>query len=232
MMEKVSFFLPTRKGSTRVPDKNTRPFAGIEGGILAVKLEQLCQSELIAEIILSTNDEKSIEIAAEFDDERLKVIERPESLCLDTTPLAELIRYVPEIVSSDHILWGHATTPMVGGQDYDQMISAYFEGIQAGFDSLVTVKKLQNFLIDPSTSSIINSAKHGDGRWPRTQDLKLLLEVNHVGFISSVANYKIYDDRIGRKVQFFEQDSILSLDIDWEDDFKIAESVYQRMYRG
>ena len=31
---KVAFFLPTRKGSERVKNKNTKPFAGIEGSLV------------------------------------------------------------------------------------------------------------------------------------------------------------------------------------------------------
>ena len=34
MGNKIAFFLPTRKGSERVRNKNTRPFAGIEGGLI------------------------------------------------------------------------------------------------------------------------------------------------------------------------------------------------------
>ena len=37
----VVVFLPCRAGSTRVPEKNTRPFAGHGGGLLGVKLDQL-----------------------------------------------------------------------------------------------------------------------------------------------------------------------------------------------
>lgn len=41
MSEKIAFFLPTRKGSERVKSKNTRPFAGIEGGLVENKIKQL-----------------------------------------------------------------------------------------------------------------------------------------------------------------------------------------------
>ena len=33
-MDKIAFFLPTRKGSEREKYKNTRPFEGIEGGLI------------------------------------------------------------------------------------------------------------------------------------------------------------------------------------------------------
>jgi len=63
MKKDICFFLPTRKGSQRVKSKNTRPFAGIEGGILELKLRQLIKSERLSGIVLSTNDELSMEIA-------------------------------------------------------------------------------------------------------------------------------------------------------------------------
>ena len=33
----ITAFLPCRKGSQRIPDKNVKPFAGIEGGLLKIK---------------------------------------------------------------------------------------------------------------------------------------------------------------------------------------------------
>ena len=44
-------FLPCRKGSQRVPNKNTRPFAGVDGGLLRIKLEELLKAKLIDKII-------------------------------------------------------------------------------------------------------------------------------------------------------------------------------------
>ena len=49
MTTKVAFFLPTRKGSERVKNKNTRTFAGIEGGLMANKIRQLLDTRLIDE---------------------------------------------------------------------------------------------------------------------------------------------------------------------------------------
>ena len=47
MSEKIAFFLPTRKGSERVKNKNTRPFAGSEGGLVENKIKHLQQSILM-----------------------------------------------------------------------------------------------------------------------------------------------------------------------------------------
>ena len=47
---KVAFFLPARSGSERVANKNTRPFAGIPGGLMQNKMQQLVRSGNIDEI--------------------------------------------------------------------------------------------------------------------------------------------------------------------------------------
>ena len=88
-MSTVSFFLPVRAGSERVLNKNTKPFADIEGGLLANKLRQLSQSRNIDEIILSTNDPDCIAVGERFAsaDKRIRVILRPDELCSSQTNL-------------------------------------------------------------------------------------------------------------------------------------------------
>lgn len=87
-MDKVAFFLPTRKGSEHVKNKNTYPFAGIDGGLVENKIRQLLESRLIDEIILSTNDEKCMAVAEKYmSDRRLRIIPRPDELCLTSTSL-------------------------------------------------------------------------------------------------------------------------------------------------
>ncbi|PHN01500.1 acylneuraminate cytidylyltransferase family protein [Flavilitoribacter nigricans] len=233
--ESIGFFLPVRKGSKRVANKNTRPFAGIKGGIVRLKLEQLVSCESLDEIILSTNDEVTMTIAKDVDPtgQKIKIYERPENLCQDSTDLVDLIKYVPSIVESRHILWGHATTPFVDSQEYEKAISTYLTQTQNGFDSLISVTPLQNFLIDPIKREMINF-HDGNGlpsRWPRTQDLSMIYEVNHAIFITSRENYQKNADRIGSTPFFYEQNKVVSFDIDWEEDFLIAESLYEKIYR-
>lgn len=231
MKKDICFFLPTRKGSQRVKSKNTRPFSGIEGGILELKLKQLMGSKLLSNIILSTNDELSMEIAARLDpgQERIKVIVRPDHLCLDTTALTDLIAYVPEIVSEGHIIWGHTTTPFVAAEDYDKGIDLYFSKLEEGHDSLISVMPLQNFLLD-SEARVFNYDA-GKNRWPRTQDLPVLYEVNHAMFITSRDMYIKEKNRVGSKPFLYEQDKIKSFDIDWVDDFLIAEAIYDKLFK-
>ncbi|MFM2359368.1 MAG: hypothetical protein RLY16_1361 [Bacteroidota bacterium] len=231
MRDTVSFFLPTRKGSKRVINKNTQPFAGFEGGIFELKIKQLKQSKLLTEIVISTNDEECIAIAQKLtgDDDRFKIIERPEDLCLDTTPLQDLIVYAGAVCTGNHILWGHATTPLVEGADYDLAIEAYLKVLPEGFDSLVSVLPIKNFLIDAEKKTFL-SAGAEQGKWPRTQDLKLIYEVNHAVFLTARITYTQHKNRIGQNLYYYEMSKIKSVDIDWEEDFLIAEAVYIKVH--
>ena len=230
--ESIGFFLPIRLGSQRVKHKNTRPFAGIAGGITELKLRQLKSCDALDVIVVSTDSPEVLDIARRIDPEGVRFVldERPKHLCLDTTSLTDLIRYVPSVVPTDHILWGHTTTPFADATAYRTVVDAYFEGLAQGHDSLVTVLPLQNFLLDAQTKALVNYAGDVAEKWPRTQDLPLLYEVNHVAFAAPKALYLQRDDRIGSNPFLLEQNKIVSFDIDWQDDFTIAQAIYQQLY--
>ena len=227
MSEKIAFFLPTRKGSERVKSKNTRPFAGIEGGLVENKIKQLLATKHIDEILFSSNDEMCIAIAEKYaSDSRLRIIPRPNELCLSTTNLQDLICYVPTITNADHILWGHGTTPLVEAKVYDTAIEQYLSKITKGYDSLVSVKELKNFLLNQEGKLVNNTT---DIPWPRTQDLEPLYEINHAIFLAKRSVYTEQKNRIGQKPLLYIMDEIHSKDIDWEEDFKIAEIMYKTL---
>ena len=224
---KIAFYLPTRKGSERVKNKNTRNFAGIEGGLVENKLNQLLATKFIDEIIFSSNDDTCITVAEKYKDNRLKIIERPTELCLSSTNLQDLICYVPTITDADHILWGHVTTPLCGADQYDASIKLYLEKLDECYDSLVGVTELKNFLLNKEGKLINNTT---DIPWPRTQDLEALYLINHTMFLAGREVYIEQKNRIGQKPLLHVMDEIHSFDIDWPDDFIIAELMYIKMY--
>lgn len=223
----IAVFLPTRKGSERVKNKNTRKFSDFEGGLLELKLLQLKHLN-VEEVILSTNDEESLKVAKTLqkDFPNLKIDLRPDHLASSSTSLTDLINYVPEITGCDHIIWTHVTSPMVDATTYQESIDRYEEAIKNGHDSLMSVLPFQNFLWKKEFNDIIN--REGELRWPRTQDLAILYEINSAIFITPRNIYKEKMDRVGDNPYLFEMNKLNSLDVDWEEDFKIAEAVYDK----
>lgn len=231
MSDKIAFFLPTRKGSERVKNKNTRPFAGVEGGILQIKIEQLLSIERVEKIYISTNDEDSIRIAHSFNNLRIVVIERPKHLCLSSTVIEDFINYIPTIVDAEHIFWVHATAPFANRVILERALDCYEKNVlrNKNYDSLLSVTKIQQFLWSARERKCINHDR-SVVKWPRTQDLEPIYEINHAFYINSKENYLKFHDRIGESPYLFELDKFHSFDIDWEDDFRLAELIYKDMH--
>ena len=228
MSETVNVFLPMRAGSERIPKKNTKSFAGIDGGLCSIKLEQLLKSKLVKNVIVSTNDPEVFDISNAFNSKKIKVVLRPEELASSSTSTDDLIKYVPEIMPEGHIMWTHVTSPFIGPDIYDQIIKTYFENIDH-CDSIMTVTKLQKFIWN--TSEPINYDRSVE-KWPRTQTIEPLWEVNSGAFIASKEIYKKCMDRIGLTPYLFQLSEDISFDIDWLPDFRMAEALYKSVRLG
>ena len=224
----VNVFLPMRAGSERVPKKNTKPFAGIDGGLCSIKLKQLLGSTRVGNIFVSTNDPDVIDISNGFNSNRIKIVQRPDELASSFASTDDLIKYVPEIMPEGHILWTHVTSPFLGPDIYDKVVEKYFENV-GYYDSLMTVTKLQKFIW--GDKGPINY-DHSIEKWPRTQTIEPLWEVNSGAFIATKDIYRERMDRIGSRPYLFELSEEISFDIDWLPDFTMAETIYQTRFFG
>ncbi|WP_339113248.1 hypothetical protein [Thioclava sp. GXIMD2076] len=234
-MKNVSVFFPLRAGSTRAVGKNTRPFRPDGRSLFQHKMEQLVQlADTVAEVIVSTNDKVIAQQFEEFSDvKNLRLVERPEALCLSTTKVQDLIDYVPTVVEGEHIFWLHATSPFVDERDYKEALDIYSSRVinAAENDSIMSVNKLQQFIWDDATKRVINCDREVNP-WPNTQDLAPLYEINHAFYISSRDNYLKLRDRIGQNPVLYEMTGIKKTDIDWEDDFEVAQNLLDTYERS
>lgn len=226
----ISLFLPVRAGSERVINKNTRSFGGIKNGIFELKLSQLENLDFVDEVIISSNDSRCLEIAETYKNriENLVIDERPDHLGSSSTTLEDLILHVANLSSCENILWTHATNPLFTTKNYKNAIDVYQLQKKNGFDSLVSGYIIKEFLLDTETNKIINNTTNL--KWPRTQDLMDLFAINNAVFIANRERY-LLGERLGIKPYYLENDKISSLDIDYEDDFLIAEAVYEKLKR-
>lgn len=224
----LAIFIPVRKGSERVLEKNTRKFSDYKNGLLERKLDQLKDFKIVDEIILSTNDESSLEIASTFKAElsNLRIDHRPDHLGRTDTNLIDLIQYVPNISNCDHFLWTHVTSPFCTKENYEQAIIKYRE--QSEFDSLMTGSLFQEFLWNNDKKSILNNSSNQF--WPRSQDLEKNFLIDNAIFIAPRESYE-KGNRVGLNPYLMELDKITSWDIDTETDFKLAELIYEGFFK-
>ena len=225
-MKKNIVFLPCRKGSQRVPNKNTRPFAGIEGGLLRIKLEQLLACKKIDAIYLSSDDDVVLNIGREMNDERIIIDRRPDHLCQSSTSTDDVIRYVPDLIKEDAtIIWTHVTSPFLKAETYDDMLNTYYAHL-SGYDSLMSVNELRTFIWNKDGA--INYDRKIE-KWPRTQTLEPWYEINSGVFIADRSIYTQLLDRVGNQVFPYVTSKLESFDIDWPEDFEMAELLYKNV---
>lgn len=227
MSKKVNVFLPMRAGSDRVLRKNTRAFSGVNGGLCRIKIKELLKCKNLDRIIVSTDDPTVVKICNEFCSAKIQIVPRPHALASSIASTDDLIKYVPEIMPKGHILWTHVTSPFITSNIYDELISEYFKRL-SNFDSLMTVTKLQKFIWNDDGPFCYDREVE---KWPRTQTISPLWEVNSGAFLASKDIYLKNHDRIGDKPYLFELDQVVSFDIDWLPDFEIAEKLYAAQQR-
>ena len=223
---KIVAFLPCRSGSVRIPDKNTRAFTGAGQSLLDVKLAQLGQARRIDEIVVSSNDPVVLEAATRFASSAPKPVRvdtRPDHLCTSETTTDAVIRYVPTIIASDHILWTHVTSPFVDSAVYDHIVEEYGRALDSGHDSLMTGTKIQTFLY--STEGPVNFDRAIE-KWPRTQTLPIWWEINSAAFLVARDLCERLGDRIGERPFIAELDHETSFDIDTMSQFRMGTKLW------
>lgn len=218
--------VPCRAGSERVPQKNTRPFAQYRGGLLELKLEQLARVEEIDQIIVSSNDDAVLAFTREFaqarGDGRFTALERPDELGRSSTPMSAFIRYVGHLQETGTMMMTHVTHPFLSSQYFSGLIGAWKEAAAAGHDSLLTVTKLQTFLWDENGPYNYDPTEE---KWPRSQDIKPLYEINHGAYLIPFEVMRAVDDRVGQRPRLHELPENAVLDIDWLDQFHLLEDM-------
>jgi CMP-N-acetylneuraminic acid synthetase len=222
MNSSITAFLPCRKGSERIPRKNIRPFGPFAHGLVEIKLGQLLACSKIDHVVLSTNDDEIIDFAATLETTRLTIHQRAEHLSSSATSTDDLVGHARDLIGAGHILWTHVTSPFLNAELYGEIISAYFDALNEGYDSLMTTTSLHSFLWNEKGPITYDRSIE---KWPRTQTIAPVHEINSAVFLAPTEVYSRHHDRIGTRPRFYPLNRLKAFDIDWEEDFVIAEQM-------
>lgn len=218
-------FIPCRSGSERVPGKNTRPFAGFKNGLLELKLRQMAAVPELESIVVSSNDPVVLDLAQHYAgelDDRIVPLERPDEYGRSSTSMDDFILYIARLREQGTIFWTHVTSPFITSAFYRDGLAQYERALEEGHDCLVSVTKMQRFFwTEAGPVNYDNTVE----KWPRSQDLTPLLEINHALYIMPFALMREVGDRVGRKPFFYDIDEHDAADIDWEPQFLTLEKL-------
>lgn len=143
MSDGITAIIPAKAMSGRLPHKNTLPYG--DSNLLINKIRQLKKVDFIKEIIVSSEDETILKMAA---DEGARAIMRPMEFSLETKPFQEFLYYIVGEASYDHVMWACCTSPLVDEKIYKKGCELYYKKLEEGYDSLITVMEYHHYLLD------------------------------------------------------------------------------------
>lgn len=216
---KITAFVPIKLNNERLPGKNTKAFTNGKPLIHYV-LHSLKQVEGLDEIYVYCSNE-SIQ---SYLPGGIRFLKRPSSLDLSTTPFNEVLTSFAKTVDSDYYLLTHATAPFLSPMTFTKAITAMKSG---KYDSVFTVKKLQEFLWKDN-----QPVNYDPISIPRTQDLPLYYTETCGLYIYSKELILNEGRRIGSHPFLLEISSLEAFDINTPDDFAIADGIYNGLWKG
>lgn len=225
-MENISFaaLLPMKGHSERVKNKNIRNFAGKP--LFTYVLDTLRKCKYVTDVYVDTDSKEIVQLIGRYYED-VQIIERPERLCGDMVSMNDIIKYDIAQIGAKYYLQTHATNPLLKSDTLDAACVMFIEGMDR-YDSAFSVNKLQTRLYN-ADGSVVN---HNPDILQRTQDLSPLYEENSNFYIFSTESFQRRNARIGEKPMMMEMSKLESVDIDEEQDFILAEQLYQAFYLG
>jgi len=214
-MKNIVAVVPVRGGSKRVVDKNIRPFAGKT--LLDIKLETLKKVSGIDNIIVTSDDERLLNIAETHDVETHK---REDYYASDECTNSEFFSNLADVLEEyDNIMYSPVTCPLISLDTYRSAISKFQE-----CDNLVTTSLVKHHLwLDgkPLNYDIKNS--------PNSQDLPNIMQITYGISLISRKLMSEYQNIVSESPEFYVLDEIESVDIDTMLDFRLAEYLYMQL---
>ncbi len=227
----ISFFIPIRKGSKRIKNKNIKKLENYKLGLTELKIKQLEKFKRIArrdklfnqsfEYIISTDIPEVINFCEKI--KWIKIHRRNFKNSGDYS-LQKIINLVPSVCSGDYILWTHVTSPLFSSTLYIDFIKKYLKlskKIQS--QSAFSAEKIGKFVFCNKRKWVSHNQKLI--KWPRTQDLDPLYVMNSAAIISKRKVYTRFKDRLCNNPTPILTPDKNGFDIDDLEDFKKVKKI-------
>ena len=214
MSKGVIAMVPVRAGSTRVENKNTRPFGFTN--LLQLKLKSLKKVVGISQIVVSTDCEMSADIALK---EGANVQWRNEYFAGSDITNDQHWYHIAQTTPGDIVFLAQVTSPLLRVSSMQSALNSFLDG--ETHDSINSVSAERKFFWKGS-----KPINYDADVTPKSQDLPEIVSLNFA--ITIIARDKMMERKnvVGNKPKFFELDKVESLDVDDLIDFKIAELMF------
>jgi CMP-N-acetylneuraminic acid synthetase len=205
--------IPVKENSSRLPQKNIRPFG--KENLLSRKIRQVQDSNISERILVSSDSLEMLEIAENMG---VEGVLRPSNLADESEPLSSFFDYICELIPSGNLVWSCVTSPFFDEVLMKKAKIKYEQALQNDYDSLITIYKFKHYLMDESGPL---NYKLGLNHL-NSQDLPSLDLFTNGILIAPIESVKKWHYNYGPKAYRFEVDQKASIDIDTKYDYLSA----------
>ena len=205
----VVAIMPIKLNNERLPGKNIMMLG--KKPLLHYVLESLLAINLIDSINVYCSDDRIIQYLPD----NVSFIRRPKFLDLPTSNFTQIFEEFMKAVDADIYVYAHATAPFVSIDTINTCIQAVISG---EYDSSFCASKIQDYLWQDGTPLNFDATNI-----PRSQDLKSVYRETSGVYVFTKHSFEKTHRRVGlhpfiKEVSFKE-----AVDINNEEDFKLAE---------
>ena len=152
-------------------------------------------------------------------------LKRPDYLDLPEATPQDIIRELMVRVDAEIYMFSHVTSPFVSREHLEECIRAVS---CEEYDSAFTAHRIQKLLWQENCTPLNFNAE----KVPRTQDLSPLFEEVSAAYVFRKSTFQTLNRRVGLNPKIVEVSDLEAIDIDTQDDFILAEAVYEKWLKS
>lgn len=208
--------IPVKLNSKRVPGKNTKPF--FDGTPLMTFIQKTClAAKNIDDVFIYCSDDA----VKPYVLPGVTFLKRPEYLDGDTINANDFIREFMKEVDADIYVNAHTTSPFAKTETVEELVEKVASG---EYDSAFCAEPLRTFMWENG-----KPVNFDPDHFPRTQDLPLIYGETSIAYVFTKESFLKHNRRLGSKPFIKEVSRIEAMDIDYPEDFEMANAVYKEV---
>jgi CMP-N,N'-diacetyllegionaminic acid synthase len=211
--------IPARGGSKGIPRKNLAPLGGRP--LISWTIEAGLGSAAVSEVVVTTDDPEIGHVAREAG---ARVLERPDELAQDETPMRPVIEHALSKLDCDILVLLQPTSPLRGAMHIDEAIELLRT---SGADAVVSVVEVPH-RFGPSSLMTVDGDRVSAGATVATRHEKPKLYARNGPAILALRADRIGDDLYGGDLRAYVMHPRDSVDVDEPFDLELAEFLLSR----